>query len=172
MAEALVEVVSALTERGHPQYGECTLIVSDKMIEFKDGRARVTEDVAVLLVNRSDMHVLSAPEQWTAPPTPPGASEPTLEYENPGSVMAVTPEDRARDAARVEALSQGMDVPDFPIPQGFITHLEDEQRRCLAGKHDGSQCSNPARDGSWACGLGTHIEAVAALPRELPVRPS
>jgi hypothetical protein len=174
MAEELVEVISTLTPNGHPQYGSCTFRAHEAEVVFKDGRARVPPELAVLLVGRADMSVLDARTTWEPPPPNPGVSEPDLEYVNPGSTdMPLPPpeptaEDRARDEARIEALSEGMDVPNFPIPQGFVTHMEDDSRRCLAGKTDGSQCSNPAKLGTWACGLGAHVTAVAALPQQLP----
>lgn len=46
------------------------------------------------------------------------------------------------------------------VPKGFETETVDGKPRCLARKADGSQCSNPAAEGSNACKLPAHQKLV------------
>lgn len=103
------------------------------------------------------------------PPAPETPAEPPAESQVSPEVLA------AQEYLRQE----GEEVPEPEVSSAdpaatppaanpaFDTHTADGQVRCQAAKGDGSQCSNPAIEGSTsrglaACGLGKHQEQLSS----------
>lgn len=74
-----------------------------------------------------------------------------------------TPGDEAALAAAKEYLADEGMAEDLPpvekvvtVPEGFSMTTTEGEKRCLARKGDGSQCSNAAKGDTTACGLKQH----------------
>jgi hypothetical protein len=81
-----------------------------------------------------------------------------------------SPGDEAALAAAQEYLAEeGMEVEPVAevaktvtIPEGFEAKTAEGESRCIARTASGSQCSNPAKGDSVACGLAKHQQQVSA----------
>lgn len=146
MAEKTWDVLSLRDSDGAPYLANCTLLVGETAVVFKDGVSEVPERIVSLLANNKQVRIPG----WTGVPEPvAAAAAPTLE----------TGESEP-DAAELvaEHLRQEAEILGAQQPRETVT--ADGQPRCQALKGDGSQCSNAAVDGN-ACGLGAHRSQVA-----------
>jgi hypothetical protein len=76
-------------------------------------------------------------------------------------------DEAAIEAAREYLAQEGEDVPPevektVTVPEGFEMTTPEGEKRCLARKADGSQCSNAAKGDTVACGLAKHQDQVLA----------
>lgn len=155
-----IDIISNLGKTGQPIWGNCRVHLGDGtvVVTFENGRAKASPEVAKMLLGRSDMTVVDHAGVLR------DAEAPTFRSPAESSQVASNPEaDALREEARKALLAEGGDVPPFAIPAGFATHTAEEDHRCLAPKGDGTQCSNTAKDGGWACGLQPHAAAIAEL---------
>lgn len=187
--EKVYEVVSRISQHGAPLIGDCQMIAGSAVIEFKNGRAFVPESLVRYMRGRKDVAVVGEAldgEESTAktdaspaPEEPSTEAAPDTQATAAASGEAVTSEN-AGDvspevlAAQEHLRSEGEEVPEVEktvppegktvtLPEGFQLNTDEGEPRCLAAKADGSQCANAAKEGTHACGIDKHQEAVAAL---------
>lgn len=166
----LLDVYAVRDENGAPALGDAVLVVGDGTVkvEFKHGHAKVEESVAHLIRHRTDLNIpalTGVPEPAEPAATTADQFPADVEYSDTDQLMEKSPEEDPRvQAAREHLAGEGEEVPEpVKVPAGFELRTADGSARCIAAKADGSQCANPAKDGSHACALSAHQERVAAL---------
>lgn len=166
MAEML-DVLSTLDAHDNPYLGNCTLVLGDFSLEFKNGRAKVPADMAGLALRHPKLMIPGYTGQVA--PRPPNVAAPLPDVV--GREQDASMVDIAADYLRSEGMEVLQEGPvekevaeleahlsrdDAELPAGFEELTADGKPRCWAHKGDGSQCSNAASEGSHACGLAAH----------------
>lgn len=181
MSTEMLDVLSVLDAQDNPVLGNCTLVLGEVALEFKNGRSVVPVHHAPVVARCAKVKIPG----YRGPVAPP---VPSATAELPG----VDPEEPPVDVAAEYLREQGLEVPVFdpaatpegtvtiqetPIPEsveqptvevakinalpdGFEPLTAAGEPRCFARTGSGTQCSNAAVADSNACGLGAHREQV------------
>ena len=186
--ERTYDIHSKRDATGQTYLGDARLLLGNgAIIEFKHGVAeKIPESAVDLIRHRSDLVFLpndDGPPAAAVPTSEPPAAPP--EPPEPPTVPspALVAVDPAVLAAQEHLRAEGLDVPDPDVAKvapdaptealiqlrpGFEATTASGERRCLAAKADGTQCKNEATEGTWACGMGAHVEQIAELQQAVP----
>jgi hypothetical protein len=189
MSTEMLDVLSVLDAQDNPVLGNCTLVLGEVSLEFKNGRSVVPAQHAPVVARCEKVKIpgYSGP---VAPPVPSTTAElPSGEPEQSAAEIAaeylreqgleVPAFDLAAAPQGTMAVEPGVDaaeaVSDFQaqheqptvevakinaLPEGFEPLTAAGEPRCYARTGSGTQCSNAAVADSNACGLGAHREQV------------
>jgi|HubBroStandDraft_5_1064220.scaffolds.fasta_scaffold01162_14 hypothetical protein len=170
MSTEMLDVLSVLDAQDNPVLGNCTLVLGEVSLEFKNGRSVVPAQHAPVVARCEKVKIpgYSGP---VAPPVPSTTAE----------LPSGEPEEPAVDVAAEYLREQGLEVPEIAaqepvepvveqptvevakintLPDGFEPLTAAGEPRCFARTGSGTQCSNAAVADSNACGLGAHREQV------------
>lgn len=168
MSTEMLDVLSVLDAQDNPVLGNCTLVLGEVALEFKNGRSVVPAQHAPEVARCAKVKIPG----YRGPVAPP---VPSTTAELPG--VEREPEEPPVDVAAEYLREQGLEVPEIAaepvveqptvevakietLPDGFEPLTAAGEPRCYARTGSGTQCSNAAVADSNACGLGAHREQV------------
>lgn len=115
MSTEMLDVLSVLDAQDNPVLGNCTLVLGEVALEFKNGRSVVPAQHAPVVARCAKVKIPG----YRGPVAPP---VPSVTAELPGAERE--PEQPPVDVAAEYLREQGLEVPVFdtaPVPQGTVT---------------------------------------------------
>lgn len=171
MSTEMLDVLSVLDAQDNPVLGNCTLVLGEVSLEFKNGRSVVPAHKAPEVARCAKVKIPG----YTGPVASP---VPSVSADLPSGEGEADKVDAAVEYLR----EQGLEVPAFDagpapmepveqpivevakintLPDGFEPLTAAGEPRCFARTGSGTQCLNASAPGSRACGLGAHQEQVS-----------
>ena len=184
MSTEMLDVLSVLDDQDNPVLGNCTLVLGEVALEFKNGRSVVPASKAAEVARCAKVKIpgyrgpVAPPVPSVSADLPSGEAEPdkveaAVEYLREQGlavpVIGTVEIEPGMTVGDVQSAADSLQSPAEPtvevakinsLPDGFEPLTAAGEPRCFARTGSGTQCSNAAVAGSNACGLGAHREQV------------